>query len=418
MNFKKNLLSRYKELLNCYWKISNKDEIFKYKPFSNFMELLYPYVVEDEFFSYELYESALVWYLESLEDLPNFDDDEKTNLSIRELISYIKKIFDINRGVHYLIFPLQGSRLSRDVSFSRFHFLIKKDETEIIKQISSITDIDESNVHDFLTHTKNSRSKDFLKSNIMIIKIENQTQNVTSSSYQMAQYSVDFLKLIHSAFGFENSIFLMGEIWEEENRHVAILSNDGWRCGHGYNWNAHLKCKIDLDFIFNDKYQNLFNNLFSIFSLGREVDDLMLRFENAFVLYSRGITQVAEQKDNDLALLLFITALESLITEDQYEKRLRISKIVPQLIEIKEFPASELSEILDGLYKQRNNFVHAGKSPVFNYENNNLKVLDQITGLLILKYFELDSILNFEVNKTKSEIWIDYLEDIYQGNNE
>lgn len=72
----------------------------------------------------------------------------------------------------------------------------------------------------------------------MIIKVENQTENVDRTAYQMAQFAVYIFKIIHSAYSMESSIFRMAERWEEENSHVAIWAKDNWRCGHGFSWNA------------------------------------------------------------------------------------------------------------------------------------------------------------------------------------
>ena len=167
----------------------------------------------------------------------------------------ISKNFEINKEKHYLIFPLQGSGLKKDISFSKFHILKEKSEEELHTQISDITSIDKKAVIDFLEHTKNSRSKGFLKSNIMIIEVENQTENVRYSAYQLAQYSVNFLFLIHSAFGMKSSSFRKPEIWRDENRHVAILSKAVGDVGMGIAGMHTLQCKLDIDFMEEDKYQ-------------------------------------------------------------------------------------------------------------------------------------------------------------------
>ena len=83
----------------------------------------------------------------------------------------------------------------------------------------------------------------------MIIKVENQIENVDRTAYQMAQFAVYIFKIIHSAYGMDSSIFCMAERWEGENSHVAILTKDNWRCGQSFGWNAHLECKIDIDFM-------------------------------------------------------------------------------------------------------------------------------------------------------------------------
>ena len=408
---KKRIIARYKELLQFYFRTGRKEPDFEDKPFVNFLDLLYPILKGHKFYCNDIFVSSIVWHLEGLSELPS----DITEKQLDDIIEHISKNFDINKEMHYLIFPLQGSGLKSDISFSRFHMLTEKSEADMIKQISDITSIDETEAASFLEHTKKSRSKDFLKSNIMIIEAENQTENIRLSAYQLAQHSVHFLFLIHSAFGMKSSIFRTADIWEEENKHVAILSKDGWRCGHSYQWNAHLQCKLDLDFMGEEKYQKIFDNLFNAFALNNDKDDLSYKFMNLFVLYSRGIVQRRIQHDDSLALLLFITALESLITEGQQEKRLRLAAIIPKLVSVDGIAAFELATIIDELYKDRNNFVHAGQTPQFSYENNKLDILERITALMILKYFEVDGLLDASPGQNRLNAWTEYLNRVFNS---
>lgn len=408
---KKKIIAAYKDLLQFYFKTGRREPDLDDKPFTNFLDLIHPIFSKHKFYCNDIFLSSINWHLEGLSSLPSNIDEQQIN----NLIEHINKNFEINKEKHYLIFPLQGSGLKKDISFSRFHILKEKSEEELHKQISDITFIDKIAVIDFLEHTKNSRSKDFLKSNIMIIEVENQTENVRYSAYQLAQYSVNFLFLIHSAFGMKSSIFRKAEIWRDENRHIAILSKDGWRCGHGHSWDAHLQCKIDIDFMEEGKYQEIFDKLFNTFALRNEKDDLAYKFINVFILYSRGIVQQRIHHDESLALLLFITALESLITEGQQEKRLRLAALIPKLISIDGITSFELATMIDELYKDRNNFVHAGQTPSYSYKNNKLETLERVTALMILKYFEMDSLLDVSSGQTRIKAWTEYLNEVFNG---
>lgn len=408
---KKKIIAAYKDLLQFYFKTGRREPDLDDKPFTNFLDLIHPILLKHKFYCNDIFLSSINWHLEGLSSLPSNVDEQQLD----NVIEHIDKSFEINKEKHYLIFPLQGSGLKKDISFSKFHILKEKSEEELHTQISDITSIDKIAVIDFLEHTKNSRSKDFLKSNIMIIEVENQTENVRYSAYQLAQYSVNFLFLIHSAFGMESSIFMKAEIWRDENRHVAILSKDGWRCGHGHSWDAHLQCKLDIDFMEEDKYQQIFDKLFSSFALRIEKDDLAYKFINLFMLYSRGIIQRKIHHDDSLALLLFITALESLITEGQQEKRLRLAAIIPKLITLDGMTSFELATMIDELYKDRNNFVHAGQTPSYSYKNNKLETLERVTALMILKYFEVDSLLDVSLGQTRVKAWTEYLNELFNS---
>jgi hypothetical protein len=408
---KKKIIAAYKDLLQFYFKTGRREPDLDDKPFTNFLDLIHPILLKHKFYCNDIFLSSINWHLEGLSSLPSNVDEQQLD----NVIEHINKSFEINKEKHYLIFPLQGSGLKKDISFSKFHILKEKSEEELHTQISDITSIDKKAVIDFLEHTKNSRSKGFLKSNIMIIEVENQTENVRYSAYQLAQYSVNFLFLIHSAFGMKSSSFRKPEIWRDENRHVAILSKDGWRCGHGHSWDAHLQCKLDIDFMEEDKYQQIFDKLFSSFALRIELNNLAYKFINLFMLYSRGIVQRKIHHDDSLALLLFITALESLITEGQQEKRLRLAVIIPKLITIDGMTSFELATMIDELYKDRNNFVHAGQTPSYSYKNNKLETLERVTALMILKYFEVDSLLDVSLGQTRVKAWTEYLNELFNS---
>lgn len=392
----------YQSLQNYYLKNNKKELDFDDKPFINLLDLLYPIIRKHPYFSNDFFVSAVELYLEKKVEV---EDD------LDELLMYIENHFNINKDEHFLIFPLQGSGLHKDISFLNFHLLSEKNEAGIIQQISEITQIEYNGVKDFLDHTQKSRSRDFLKSNIIIIKVENQTENVDRTAYQMAQFAVYIFKLIHSAYGMESSIFRMAERWEEENSHVAILAKDNWRCGHGYSWNAHLKCKIDIDFMAEEKYQRIFGFLFDTVTK-KENDVLTNKFINALILYGKANVQNSEYRDTDLAILLYVTALESLLTEGRNEKRLRLSAIVPRIINCEGKNITEISVLLEKLYTSRNNFLHAGQSSYYSRRDEDIEYLDKITALVILRCFELGKSID-GVGERRTKAWSKYVDNIF-----
>lgn len=403
---KKNIIERFKELQHFYFRKDRMEPEFSDKPFTNFLDLLYPILSKNEYYNDDIFVSSIISYLEELEEVSS---------DIDKLIIHIERNFELNKEMHYLVFPLQGSGFKKDISFSRFHMLTEKKESDMIKQISTITSIDIEEVKSFIEHTKRSRSTNFLDANIMIIEIENQTQNVRYSAHKSAQSVVNFLFLIHSAFGMESSIFRNVTRGEDENKHVAILSKDGWRCGHGFSWDAYLQCRLDLDFMEESKYQEIFDKLFNSFVLNNDNDELTYKFKNAFILYCKGYMQSKIYNDYSIALLLFITTLESLITEGQPEKRIRLAATIPKIVEIESINSNELATLIDSLYRKRNDFVHGGQIAGFSYENETLEVLNQVTALIILKYFDVEDLLS-ECNSTnRLNAWSEYLNDIFNS---
>lgn len=405
----KALASKIHDLTHYYFGRDRPELSFDDKPFTNLLEVLYPIVRTYDYFGDDLFISTVLWYIENLDSIPQ-DMDKQPQI----LLDNIKDGFIINKGLHYLVFPLQGSKLKSDISFSNFHMLSEKKEDEMMTQISNITHIKQETVVESLEHTKKSRSRDFLQSNIMIIRVEDQTENVQQTAYSCAQCAVDSMLLIYLAFGMQSSPFVtIGEMWEKKNRHVAILSEDGWRRGHGHSWDANLQCKIDLSFMADTKFQSIFCNLYNTFALKESCDELSYLFLNAFMLFSRAYIQKNVNKDDALSLLLYITALESLITDNQYEKKLRLCVIIPRIIKINGLNQPEMSRLLRELYMKRNSFVHAGKNPRFDYHDTQLDTLERMVAVLLLEYFEIDKKLKLAADQTRLSAWRNYLDEVF-----
>lgn len=360
----------YLAMVQYFFREGKRELGFDDVPYMNFMETLFPRVRANHYYDDDIFFYTVNNHLKDLKTVP-----EQADKNINSLLEYINNNFEINKGVHYLIFPLQGSGLKNDIEFSEFHFIIEKDEPEIFKRIASITGISERDVTSFLEHTKASRSPDFLKDNLVVFRMENQTSYVNRRAYRAAQHIIYYLYLIHTAFVMETSIFRLAYGWTQDNGHVAILAQDNWRQGHGFSWQARLKCELDIDFLNEERYQKLFSDLYDTFQLGKDADDLTQKFLNALILFNRGIHQRHFFKDDSLALLLYLTAAESLLTESHNEKRLRLCAILSRIACIDKITQSMLANTLNDLYLKRNNFVHAGESAYFDSEDRQLDLL-------------------------------------------
>lgn len=383
---------------------------FDDKPFENLLQVLYPIIHKHEFYNDDLYFYAVENYF-----LTRINNILITESVIEELIEYVEAIFVTNKEKHYIVFPLQGSGLKQDINFSKFHILTQKSEEEIIRQLYGICgkNINESKLKEFINHTKRSRSKDFLNSNIMVIEIENQTDNIKRSSYQMAQLAIDTIKLLCFANDIESSIFRLAELGQHENKHVAIISKDLWRCGHGFSCDAHLMCKIDIDFMKNEKIQHLFCALYEKLTHknGDELDNL---FANAFSLFARGVIHKEENSDIEVSVLLYFAALESLFAEGFNEKRLRIASIVPRFINYEKESISNLANVLDKLYLDRNNFLHAGRTMYFPNDNEKYNILQKIVAQVIIKWLNIDCFLPIKDGEKRINAWARYVDSIFK----
>lgn len=406
----KNIEKRLKDTLNFYFAQNPIRELdYRDKVYMNLAKAVYPMVKENIYFEDDLFFSALSWYIKKYESLP-----EKVDvLEVENLIKYVKDIFNINKQTHYFIVPLQGSSLQEDFSFGFFHFLKEDTENILVQKIATISHIDEEEISSFLYHIKKAYSKDFMESNLLVIETENQTENIHQSAYRLAQNAIDIMLLLDA--GIEHDIDDISwlahyyEGWIDKNCHVAILSKEDWRCGHSYRSDAHLQCNINLDFLKEKDFQQKFLKLYSLFGL-KSKNKLIYKFYNSFILWSKARTQ----QDDSLALLLYLIAIESLITEGKNEKRLRLSAIVPKLIKCEGITQRELSQKLSDMYKRRNDFVHTGEEIKFDVDNEELRLLENVVAKLILRIIDIDKELNIKV-QNEWKAWEKYVDCIFDN---
>jgi len=126
--------------------------------------------------------------------------------------------------------------------------------------------------------------------------------------------------------------------------------------------------------------------------------------------------QFEEKNDNDLATLLYTTSAEALLTTGKNEKRLRFAATLSELISIDRKKRTEIAKILDNVYRKRNDFVHEGVLPFYEYcknEDSDLKVVRIAISKLILKYNEIDTLLAIPGEGDRSKRWDTYIDQLF-----
>ena len=231
---------------------------------------------------------------------------------------------------------------------------------------------------------------------------------------RIAKNIIFFLNTIYFSNNLKASLFRMHQGVIQDNTHVAILAEQGWRQSHRVVWDTKLKCNLDIDFLQEKKYQKLFCSLYDAFEIGNGFDELTEKFINANVLFNKGIQQYQYNRDKTLALLLFFSSAESLIAEDCNEKRLRLAAVLSRITHIDDITEFELATIINDLYIKRNDFVHAGMSVYFDYEDNSLYILEQIIAQLILLYFNIDSLISIQSGEKRISAWKKYVDNIFK----
>ncbi len=410
LKYYKKALSLYVSLIHYYLKEGERVLDYNDEPYINFLSVLYDVLKKDPYYDEDIFTGIIDRELRRFDKFPENLNEQ----TIKSLIELIKRTFILNKDVHYLILPLYGSKFSSDMIFDNFYFLTNREENQYLSLISELTSIDKNKVEFLLNHTRKSRSPDFLKHNLVLVKIDNQTSLVKMKAANIAKHLVYILKLIHYSEGFHDDIFITHSVVPYDlNHHVAILSADSWRCGHG-NWWDDLYCRIDLNFLAEGRYQEKLIKLYNDFVISNDTDLLNNKFHNALILFNQALRQREFPGDDTLALLIFFAAAESLLTEDQNEKRLRLSAIIPRLVDTRGVSIYDTAKLIDDLYIKRNNFVHAGKMSPFLEEKNPIEVLQYVIASLISKYLVIDKILPVCAGEKRITAWLKYIDCIFK----
>lgn len=392
---------------------------YKDRPYINFLSCINEYVAKSNYYDSDLMETVVDRHLAAMTNKPKqFDFD-----MVKQLIDKILRTFDINVEEHYIVLPIPKAGLDKAINFGSF-FIIPRglNRSEKINAISKITGIEVEDLSFYFEHTETSRSPDFLKHNLLVIKTKNQTSYVAYNAEKIAKYCIYILRTIYFSEiqGINEtslSIFRNPYVYRE-NSHLAILSKDDWRKRHSPLW-FETECDFDLDFIEEEKYQKLFEKFVDEFIYNRKIDDLTLAFLNGIILFNRSYEQKFSN-DDSLKLLLLITAGESLLTQNRNEKKLRLTALLSRLIKVDKCKPHKIAKIIQELYLKRNDFVHAGKKVILPYKSedeglNELRVLRHVIAKLLVNYVEIyNTEIKSELNGNRYNKWLDFLDNIFE----
>lgn len=395
---------------NAWWfmkKENRKDLDIDDQVYINLISVLYENVRNNPLFCEDVLTMCTDGFLNDDFKKDKIDENRGENL-----IQNVLETLELNKKTHYLLIPITGARLSFDIHFSIFHF-INGDEGEKEKKIQEITGLDGHKIHDFIEHTKKSRSRDFMRYPILVLQIDNVHSNVYRSASVTAQKIFQIIKLMVYKFEIKQDIFELATNWHSPNYHVAIIGEEDWQFGHGNWWNL-IQCKYSLDFLSEGNKQAEFVDLTDTFIFRTCTDELHYKFLNALELFERSLEQYENYKDYTLSTMLLFSAAESLLTEKDNEKKLRLSVIWPRLVSIIDKDQKDLCILIRDTYEKRNDFVHAGNL-IHGNEKEDIRILHQMLAKLISKYLLPDEWKNEGRRSQEKDItqWTKYVRNIF-----
>lgn len=391
-----------------FTKKENRKELNIYdKVYINLISELYENVKNDTLFCEEILTMCTDRFLNNDFEKESIDENRG-----EDLLQNILEVFKLSKKVHYLLIPITGAKLNFDVHFESFHF-INGDEEEKKEKILQITGLNSNKIYNFIEHTKKSRSKDFMMYPILVLQIDNVHSNIYRSASVIAQRIFQIIKLMVYKFETEQDIYELTANCYEPNYHVVIIGKEDWQFGHGNWWNL-IQCRYSLDFLSDPNKQKEFIRLTNTFVFENCRDELYYKFSNALELFEKSLEQYENYKDLTLSMMLLFSAAESLLTENNNEKKLRLSVIWPRLVTITGKNQKELCILIKESYEKRNDFVHAGNL-IYSNEKQDIRILHQMLAKLISKYLSTEEWTATECKTEEKNItkWKKFVSNIF-----
>lgn len=406
-----NVIRKYENLLTVMQHRFIKD-FESENVYNDFKTSLYNELKFEEYFEFDIFEEILINHVERINhpEAINYVDEY-----FKELYDEMIESFNTQIRDHFLIVPMQHSHLEEDIIFGDLLFLTRRsNQDEYISDISQYLNLNTDKVKERIDHTHNTRSKDFLNDNVIVYKIKNHTSFIKMFGFNIMNDIFNFIRIIYYYNEASTSFFHSAlTYWNTENKHVLILAEDDWRNGHDFTGgNKSFYLNYNLSFLDDKQNQELLYKFMNTFLIGNHKNELTRLFYNAIELFNRAIKY--KESDEEVYILLMMTTAETLLTQNRNEKRLRLSAIIPRIIEHKNLSNVELAGIIKNFYLERNNFVHSGSSQL-NEAREYSETLAQIMSKLIVNYFTFTNEIVNDSQTNQLKRWNEYVNEIFEN---
>ena len=409
------LLERKKmaNLFNAFANKSLKEGEIEYdyedKTFQNLYQALYN-IPEIK----EIYDGDIMMYgveqtiTKRFQNLPvQFKED-----IIEEVVEEIVTILKHNLADHVIIVPIQSAQFNNIMKIDNLTFIpqnySREDKLKIIARSTKKTLAETVWI---ANHTEKSRSEDFLKYPLLLIKQTHQTTTVHYNSLNIAKIIIYSIRCfyygnIHKTSKDKTSFLTWAQTSLAEASHLAIYSKETWRQNHK-PLNFDVSVPFDLNWLEEKEQAKKFKNFLKRIYFEENLDDFNVSFLNALILFNESIKQ-----NTSISTIITMTIAESILTRNRNEKRLRISAIIPRLMKLPKDKQKKVARDFDDLYHKRNNFVHSGESVSINYdyEGSEPSILEEgrkLIAQLILSYPTFEKIIEKKIpnsDTTNSQI--------------
>lgn len=310
-----------------------------------------------------------------------------------DFLSHLLQFLEANSRDYIIVLPIFFSKLNTDVKGKTFK-IISGNECEKVKKLTLFSKTNAELGEFISSHTKNSRSPDFFNHPLLVIPIKGHSGFVGFQAIYLAKIFFSVLRTFWMAndmpgtLGSFESIFLSSTA-AKKNTHLAI-----WGKEHGDFSHSPLRFRatfpIKLQFV--EKHKSQIDTFVKAAISPDSRSEMNEKFLNALIILNKGY-DLEIKGEKSLALLIYISAAESLVCESKGEKSLRLASLVPKLACVKSEKRFLFSKALKLMYEMRNNFVHAAKETTIDLssigiDEDPLVLIRSCLAKIIIKHYD------------------------------
>jgi len=347
----------------------------------------------------------------------------------KEFIQLLNKNMLINMSDYWIVLPLLNADAAQSIKISDDISILAGKRDEKLDKLSRIIGLELDETESRFGHTERSRSPDFFKDPLLVIKINHQHRIVHENASALAYYAVNLINVLYWGYVFPNQkIEGFRRLFKSErvhvNQHVVIQTTNGSNWGHG-PLNFEYNCNFNLDWLNEEIHAKRLSDLMVLIDFYYEQDGLSDRFLRGIRFFVRGINVKSGNRyfdaESDSILLLNIASECVLIkSQEERNKTRKIKGRLSKLGDIEEVGIEERRLIIERMSNLRGSYVHEGLSKNANSyldgeeKLTELEAYKKIVGRFLCGAFDLTEKCRAQAvaeGKDVEEVWFGSFQD-------
>ncbi|MCK8489253.1 HEPN domain-containing protein [Paenibacillus sp. MBLB2552] len=320
----------------------------------------------------------------------DFEFPSKESLEASEANSFLQllsKNMLSNMSDYWIVLPLLNAEATQSIKISDDISILAGNREEKFGELTQIIGLEMHEAESRFVHTEKSRSPDFFKDPLLVIKINHQHRIVHENAVAIAYYAVNFINVLYWGYvppthKIKSFKLLLNGKREHVNQHIMIQSVNGSNWGHR-PLNFEYNCHFNLDWLNDKVHGKRLLDLMSLISFVYEQNGLTDRFLRGIRFFVRGINVKSGNRFFDAesdAILLMNIASECVLIKSQEErnKSRKIKGRLSKLGNIEEVDIESRKRIIERMSNLRGSYVHEG---LYNNVNSFLDGEEKLSEL-------------------------------------